>query len=239
MKKLIIAALMLGASMTTGAAFADNNEISANVALATDYRFRGISQTNRDPAIQGGFDYAHESGVYIGTWASNVSFTEGGTEIDFYAGWGTDLSDDTSIDLGYLYYSYPSSNFGPGDRADYWELYGSFGFYGATIGLNYSPEYTFGTGEFWYIYGQYSFPLGEVASLDLHLAYNSIEELDSFLGGEDTGDGYIDYSIGITAGFAGLDWTLAYIGTDIDKSDCFGGDKACEGNAVVSVSKSF
>ena len=244
MKNLIIAALLLGATFTTGAAVADDHEISGNVALTTDYRFRGISQTSRDPAIQGGFDYGHESGLYIGTWASNVSFTEGGTEIDVYAGWGTDLNENLALDLGVLYYGYPSDS-----DADYVEIYGSLGFYGATVGLHYSPEYTFDTGTYFYLYGAYSLPLGETFSLDLHLGYNQFEDdnLDAFLGAFGAGKSYLDYSIGVTAGVAGVDLTLAYVGTDIDKDDCFpatfppdgSGTKDCQGNAVFTISRSL
>jgi uncharacterized protein (TIGR02001 family) len=236
MKNLIIAALLLGATFTGGAAFADEHEISGNVALTTDYRFRGISQTGRDPAIQGGLDYGHGSGLYIGTWASNVSFTEGGTEIDAYAGWGTDLNENLSLDLGVLYYAYPSDN-----DADYWEFYGSLGFFGATVGLNYSPEYTYDTGTYFYLYGGYSLPLGEAFSLDLNVGLNQFkgDNLDDFLGTIGAGKNYIDYSIGVTASVVGVDLTLAYVGTDIDKSDCFGGTKDCQGNAVFTISKSL
>jgi len=236
MKNLIIAALLLGATCTTGAAVADEHEISGNVALATDYRFRGISQTARDPAIQGGFDYGHESGLYIGTWASNVSFTEGGTEIDLYAGWGTDLNENLALDLGVLYYGYPSD-----DDADYVEIYGSLGFYGATVGLHYSPEYTYDTGTYFYLYGAYSLPLGEAWSLDFNLGLNQFEDdnMDAFLGAVGAGKSYIDYSIGVTTSVVGVDLTLAYVGTDIDKSDCFGGTKDCQGNAVFTISKSL
>lgn len=236
MKNLTIAALLLAATFTTGAAIADEHEISGNVALTTDYRFRGISQTNRDPAIQGGLDYAHESGLYIGTWASNVSFTEGGTEIDAYAGWGTDLNENLALDLGVLYYAYPSDS-----DADYVELYASLGFFGATVGLNYSPEYTYDTGNYFYLYGAYSLPLGEAFSLDLNLGLNQFEKdnLDSFLGAIGAGKSYIDYSIGVSTAVAGVDLTLAYVGTDIDKSDCFGGTKDCQGNAVFTISKSL
>lgn len=236
MKDLIIAALLLGATFTTSAAVADEHEISGNVALTTDYRFRGISQTNRDPAIQGGFDYGHESGLYIGTWASNVSFTEGGTEIDAYAGWGTDLNENLALDLGVLYYAYPSDK-----DADYVEIYGSLGFFGATVGLNYSPEYTFDTGSYFYLYGAYSLPLGEAFTLDLSLGLNQFEKdnLDAFLGTVGAGKNYIDYSIGVTTSVVGVDLTLAYVGTDIDKSDCFGGTKDCQGNAVFTISRSL
>lgn len=253
MKRLVMAAILLGAASTTGGVAYAEDLFSANVAMTTDYRFRGISQTNRDPAIQGGFDFGHDSGFYVGAWASNVSFTEGGTEFDFYLGWGTDLNENVAIDLGYIYYAYPSSNFGPGAKADYWELQGNIAFYGATVGINYADSYTFGSGRFVYLYGQYGFPLGEVASLDLHLGYNGFKDdgLNIFLGTDpdfsDHGKSYLDYSIGVTATLGGLDWSLAYVGSDIDKDDCFpatsppdgSGTKACSGSGVFTVSKSF
>jgi uncharacterized protein (TIGR02001 family) len=234
MKKLIIVALLFG---TAYSGFAAAAEISGNVALTTDYRFRGISQTGRDPAIQGGFDWGHDSGFYVGTWASNVSFTEGGTEIDAYAGWGTDVSENVSVDFGVLYYAYPSDK-----DADYVEIYGSVGFFGATIGLNYSPEYTYDTDEYWYIYGQYSLPVGDMLTLDAHVALNQFKNdsaFGSFIGSTDAGDNYIDYSLSATIPIAGVDFTLAWIGTDINKSDCFGGTKDCKGNVVATISKSL
>ena len=161
---------------------------------------------------------------------------QGGTEIDVYAGWATDLNENLSLDLGVLYYGYPSDA-----DADYVEFYGSLGFFGATVGLNYSPEYTYDTGSFFYLYGAYSLPLGEKFSLDMNLGLNQFkgDNLNSFLGAADAGKNYIDYSIGVTTSLAGVDLTLAYIGTDIDKSDCFGGTKYCQGNAVFTISKSL
>ena len=78
MKKTLIATAVMAATST--AALAD---ITGNVAMTSDYVFRGISQTDNQMAIQGGLDYAHESGIYVGTWASNVS-------PDFFNGAGND-----------------------------------------------------------------------------------------------------------------------------------------------------
>ncbi len=246
MKKLAAAALVLGATLTGHVAAEDG--ISANVTFATDYRFRGISQTSRDPAVQGGLDWAHDSGFYLGAWGSNVSFTDGGTEFDFYGGWGTDLSENVALDLGVIYYAYPSDA-----DADYVELQANVGFYGVTVGLNYSPEYTYDTGTFFHLYGAYSMPLGDAFTLDFNLGLNQFKggNLNAFLGTDPAfsshGKSYIDYGISGTASVAGVDLTLAYIGTDIDKDDCFpsttppdgSGDKACRGNVVLSISKSF
>ncbi len=104
--------------------------ITANVTVVNDYRYRGISQSNFKPAIQGGFDYAHESGFYVGNWnssiswigdsysatGSNGSFNKSNTnvsapiEMDFYAGFKKELiGEGFASDLGFLQYYYPTS----------------------------------------------------------------------------------------------------------------------------------
>ena len=106
------------------------NPISANVTVVNDYRYRGISQSNFKPAIQGGFDYAHESGFYIGNWNSSISwisdmYSNGGgfvgkgntgasvsapIEMDFYAGFKKEfIGEGFASDLGVLQYYYPTS----------------------------------------------------------------------------------------------------------------------------------
>ena len=85
--------------------------ITANVSLASDYRFRGISQTNKQPAISGGFDVAHSSGFYVGNWNSNIDadfFQGANIEMDFYGGYKGTLG-DFGYDLGGIYYYYPGS----------------------------------------------------------------------------------------------------------------------------------
>ena len=91
--------------------------LTGNMTIATSYRFRGIDQTFGKPALQGGIDYSHESGIYVGNWNSNVSsgagFAEGNLEMDFYGGWKTTFAEDFGLDLGGIYYYYPGSNAGP------------------------------------------------------------------------------------------------------------------------------
>ena len=87
--------------------------LTANVYLVSDYFFRGITQTWGKPAIQGGADYVHESGAYLGTWASNVSanqFAGGSMEWDFYGGYNYKINDDFTIGAGLYYYYYPGAN---------------------------------------------------------------------------------------------------------------------------------
>jgi uncharacterized protein (TIGR02001 family) len=88
--------------------------LTGSVTLVSDYRFRGISQTYEGPAVQGGFDYAHASGFYLGNWNSNVAsqvYTGGsGIEMDVYGGYKRAFG-DVGLDVGYLYYHYPNAEF--------------------------------------------------------------------------------------------------------------------------------
>ena len=78
-------------------------DVSMNVGLTSDYIFRGISQTQSNGAIQGGLDVAHESGLYVGTWASNVDFGgDASVEFDYYLGFGNNITENISYDLGWI-----------------------------------------------------------------------------------------------------------------------------------------
>jgi hypothetical protein len=105
---------MASAQTAPAAAPASPHTIAGNMTIASDYRFRGISQTYRGPAIQGGIDYSHSSGFYIGNWNSNVAsqvYTGGaGIEMDLYGGWKQSFG-DFGLDLGYITYLYPNAEF--------------------------------------------------------------------------------------------------------------------------------
>src|SRR6185436_477134 len=108
-----VPSLAFAQAATPPAAAPEPSPFTANLTLVSDYRFRGISQTFGMPALQGGFDFVHASGIYLGNWNSNVSqsagFPNGNLEMDFYGGfkksWG-----DLGMDIGFIYYYYPGSN---------------------------------------------------------------------------------------------------------------------------------
>jgi uncharacterized protein (TIGR02001 family) len=148
MKKTLLTAAV-ATSLMSGAAITQAESAwstSANVALTSEYRFRGISQSNENPALQGGFDVGHESGFYFGTWGSTVDFDfsesdggyNGSLELDYYAGYGADINDDWSWDIGYMYYDYPGDE---GDEGDYQEIYGSIAWKDLTVGFAASDDY--------------------------------------------------------------------------------------------------
>ena len=119
MKKLVHALVLTGLVGAPALALADDaaspHTLSANIGLTSNYVFRGISQTGGEPAIQGGFDYSHRSGFYLGTWGSNVGwltefqgYDSGSMELDLYGGYRNAIG-PVSYDVGAIRYMYPGS----------------------------------------------------------------------------------------------------------------------------------
>ncbi|MDE0421514.1 MAG: TorF family putative porin [Gammaproteobacteria bacterium] len=203
-------------------------EASANVTLASDYSFRGWSQTGRDPAIQGGFDVSFESGFSLGTWASNVNYGDGGTsmEWDLYAGWGGEIADGINLGVSLIHFQYPGDT-----DLNYQEVnldlsVGDFG-----LGFNYSPSYLGVSGEtFFYPYANYSYALTEEISLDFAVGLN-IAKSDDFFGDDNE---YIDYSATAGLPLGGVNFGIGIVGTNIDEDSC---GRDCEARVLVTLSK--
>jgi uncharacterized protein (TIGR02001 family) len=128
---------------------APDNTLTANVGLFSEYIFRGLAQTGGKPAVQGGFDYAHASGFYLGTWASNISCLEdfgayerSSLEWDFYGGYKNTFpgSEDWNYDVGLLYYYYPGRKVGGVPSANTLELYGAVGWKWLSGKLSYTAS---------------------------------------------------------------------------------------------------
>jgi uncharacterized protein (TIGR02001 family) len=196
-------------------------EITANVALTTDYVWRGTSQNQEDPALQGGFDYGHDSGFYAGVWGSNVNFGGASTELDFYAGWGTELESGVGVDVGIIRYAYQGSDIA--SKLDFTEVY---------VGVSYS-----GLG-FMYSFGdelgdQYEISYGyDLENVSLAAAYGSYDT-----SGND--DDYNYYSAGVSGSFGGtsdLGWDVSYYGNS-SEADALFGEEAADGRLVFTLSK--
>lgn len=206
-KSLIILALMcLGVNSS-------HASVSANVALTTDYVWRGVSQNQEDPALQGGFDYSHDSGFYVGVWGSNVSFGGATTELDFYAGWSTELDSGLGIDLGYLKYSYHGS-----------AIAGNNDFQEGYIGLShsgFSGTYSFGDefDDHWELGYEYNFK-----KIGLSVTYADY-------------DAYQYYRLGLSGEVESLGWALDFWSTDDDGDRLFGNDG--DSRLVFTLSKEF
>ena len=101
-------------------------DFESNVAISSDYIWRGWTQSNEDPSISGGFDISGENGLYFGTWAASVT---GGTELDYYFGYSNETEDGFGYDIGYIGYTYPQHDSALGLDLDFEEIY---------LGLSYS-----------------------------------------------------------------------------------------------------
>ena len=253
--KLTALTLVMAASATAAQA-ADiltipDVTVSGSVAATTDYMFRGVSQTGSDPAIQGSLMASHTSGLYAGVWASSVAggVNKDGSEMDFSVGYTMPLaltpSLSSTLDVGYTRYAYAGS----GADVDFNELYAKNSFANSlmtddslTLGVAYSNDYFNESDQYFYVSGDYSAPItGTNFGMVAHVGYNKFDDnfaMSKALGtNPNAGDDYIDYKVGATFGVQGLGAELAYVGSDLDNSDC--GTESCEGRVVLSLSKSF
>jgi uncharacterized protein (TIGR02001 family) len=216
---------------------------SANVGLVSEYYFRGISQTDDAPALQGGFDYeislAKPVTAYVGVWGSNVDFNEGAgvdgasIEIDYYGGLKGNIG-DTGIgwDVGFIYYSYPgaASNLNYDFIEAQAALSYDFGIAAVTASINWSPENFGDSGTATYPKLAVVVPVGKTGlTLSGYVARQNIENNTAF-GAPD----YTEYNLSVGYSLAGFDMSVAYSDTSISPS----GDGKEEA-VLFSVSRSF
>ena len=212
MRNLLVLSVI--AAATAAPAFAQEVTISGNVALATDYTYRGISQTDGAPAIQGGFDATFgDSGFYLGTWASNVAFGSS-LELDVYGGYKFALG-GVAMDVGVLGYLYPNDSSEP--ELDYWEVYAKPSFavtdqFTLGAGFYYSPEFTGETGDGFYYEVNGAYALTPELALSGAVGVQTVDT-DGVFAGEDD---YTTWNVGGTYSAMGLGFDLRYVGTDVE-----------------------
>lgn len=227
----ILALSALAMSFTaTAPALAEAPTVEANVALVTDYRFRGVSLSDETIALQGGFDLGFDGGFYVGTWASSIEpVGNSELELDLYAGYGWEAG-ELSFDVGVLGYFYPGA-----EDVAYAEFYGSVsadtGPVASSFGIAYAPEQdNIGNDDNLYLYYAGEMPIGDSG---LTLSGGIGYETGAFGDLDGDGDDKIDWTVAIGGSLdIGLDWSLAYIDTseDTDGSDATG---------VFTISKAF
>ena len=232
MQKVIIIALLT--LITTVA----NAEVSGNVALSTDYMYRGQSQTGNTPSISGGIDYGVGDNIYVGAWSSNVDFGNNVTqEIDLYGGYTGKLAGGVSYDVGALYYLYP----GAADETnfDFWE--GSVGLdyslsdrIDTSVKASFSPEWQNKSGKGYNLEGTGSYKLNDSISV-WGTAGRQLVEKEATWGSPD----WNYYSVGATYMLGHLAISASWVDTDLKVSECFSGTNVCEGRAMLTVGTSF
>lgn len=239
----LAAALTLGmGTFAAPAALAQDtpeHAVSFNAALTSDYRYRGISQTRLEPALQGGADYTHSpTGLYAGIWASTIKWTgdlggDGSVEIDLYGGKRGEFAPGVAYDFGGLYYAYPSNGLNP--SANTFELYGQVGYGPAYIKYSHSTTNLFGTADSkgsGYLDIGANIEMAEGLVLNLHAGRQRVANNGAY--------SYTDYKIGVTKdlGFASVSLAVISADTDAYVSPVNGKDLGKTG-AVLSISKTF
>jgi uncharacterized protein (TIGR02001 family) len=211
--------------------------ISANVALVTDYYFRGISQTDNDGAIQGGFDYSHDSGFYAGVWGSNVDFGDTHIEFDTYLGFAGEMG-DIGYDLGFIKYNYNDTS----GYDDPIEWYASLSYSYFSVGYAYSPNWFGSDDDSNYLSASFDYdelPMDMALSASVGYSFGDAYEQS---GGTDYE--YVDYKIGVNKDIAGVNFDLSYVGNDLSGKECdaygYSDDKGhCDDRVILTVSKGF
>lgn len=221
----IAATLALGSALAAAPALADETDppaaltVTGNVALVSDYRFRGISLSGGDPAVQGGIAVNHASGFYAGVWASSLKDTPlyGSIETDLYAGWTGPIAAGLTADVGLTYYNYPGGHFG---HANYFEssasLTKSLGPVSAKAGVAYAwKQEALGGDDSVYLYTDWGLGVPNTPiSVAAHLGYTDGALSPRVLTGEGT-DGGWDYSLGATYAItSNLSVGVSYVGVD-------------------------
>ena len=222
MKKILVPtliALALGSvsGLAQAQAAAPASSLSFNVGAVSDYRYRGISQSRLQPAVQGGFDYADKSGFYVGAWGSTIKWIKdipGGDasiEVDLYGGYKGAVG-DVAYDVGFLRYEYPSNNLPVSANTN--EVYGAATFGPVTLKYSHAISNLFGVANSknsYYLDLSGTFDLGSGFSLVPHVGYQSIKN--------NTTLSYTDYSLTLGKDLGnGLSATAAVVGTDADKT---------------------
>lgn len=243
------------------------HSVTGNLALVSDYRFRGISQSWRQPAVQGGLDYVHASGFYLGNWNSSVSsnsYNNGGSvEVDLYGGYRFEPVKDLMMDVGVLTYIYPGARLNtapasPSDKKyDNTEIYAGlthgafnaklsyavtdyFGLNGDTAGYAYFsalPNRGSSSGTT-YIDLNYNLDLGSQVTLGLHAGHTTVRRYSEL--------SYTDYKVSLNKELSGFNLGVAVVGTDAEPrfyqvGDSSGGNGKVVGKTavVLSVAKAF
>lgn len=225
MKKMIRTAIVM-ALLAGNYVHADEtkpaSEVSFNAAATSDYRYRGISQTRLEPALQGGVDYAHTaSGLYAGAWLSTIKWTRdagggGSVEADLYAGMRGELAKNVSYDAGVLTYVYPSNalaGVAGFANANTTEIYGQLGYGAGYLKYSHSVTNLFGfvdSKNSGYLDLGANIEAGAGLYVNLHAGRQGVKN--------NAAASYTDWKIGLTRDFGVVTGALAVIGTNANKA---------------------
>lgn len=207
----------LAMTLLTGAAHAG---VSGTVTATSDYDFRGISQSATDVALQGSLDWAHDSGFFLGAWASNVDFSSAGAdfgeeaEVDLYTGFSQSLDSGASWNAGFVYYLYPGAEYpGTDTKLDYWEVSVGGGYKSLAAKFWYSDDFgnfedvSGASADAWYLEVNYTISLPQEFAIGLHAGKSDGDYWGDF--------DYQDYAVSVSKALGHFNLTLKYVYPDV------------------------
>jgi len=214
MQKIVLAAALWAAFAVRAQ---EASSVSVNVAAVSDYRYRGISQTRLQPALQGGADYVNNpTGLYAGAWASTITWIkdaggDGHVELDLYAGKRGQVSEAVSYDVGVLTYVYASNSLPVSTNTT--EVYGELGYGPAYVKYSHSVTNLFGFADSknsGYLDVGANIDAGEGWTINLHGGRQNVKHNDAA--------SYTDWKLGVTKDFGVVSCALAVIGTNAQEA---------------------
>ncbi|MDQ7988701.1 MAG: TorF family putative porin [Candidatus Dactylopiibacterium sp.] len=233
MRLSLIAASLLTAFLATPALAQEAAPLTGNLSFTNNYLFRGITQTDDKPALQGGFDYGHASGFYAGTWASNISWlnsrtdgdgndvrTKSSLEWDVYGGYKFSAG-PVAFDVGALQYFYPGAKVSGAEDADTTELYAAASWKWFTAKYSHAVTNLFGvenSKNSYYPELNFAMDVGSGFTASAHVGRQHVKG----------GGSYNDWKVGVSKELFGVTVGAYYVDTDIS-----------EPRGVVSVGKTF
>ncbi|NWL76705.1 hypothetical protein DM872_07565 [Pseudomonas taiwanensis] len=239
LKMAVAGSLLANCSLSQAITLNDDFSVALEAGLFSDYRMRGLSQTIGDPAIQGSATLLHSSGLYAGVWSSNVDF--GGDsntrqELDGYAGYYWQATDDVSLDVAWYKYVYPKEG-----GLNYSEYFAELKAYGAKLGGYYSDD-LYGDQSMLYSYLGYGFSLPGDVSLEARYGWVDYKDPVWISASGSARDSYNEWEVKLGKSLFGLDWSVSYIDTDLSQAECsnyLGFDDLCSATLVAGVGKTF
>ena len=237
LKLAVLLSTLVASGATLAQAATPDYTLSYNVGVVTDYRYRGISQTRLKPALQGGADFAHSSGFYLGTWASTIKWIKDGggdarVEVDLYGGYKFNAG-PVAMDVGVLRYLYPNSSLGI--NPDTTEIYAAGSWGPATLKYSHAVTNLFGFADSkgsGYLDLSATFDLGNGWSVVPHIGHQKVKNNGTF--------SYTDYSVTVAKDLGnGLVASLAVVDTDNNNYLAPNGKNLGRSGVVLGVKYSF
>jgi uncharacterized protein (TIGR02001 family) len=224
MKNILVPALLATSLLSVNGiaqAQAAESTLAFNVGAVSDYRYRGISQSRLQPAVQGGFDYTDKSGFYVGAWGSTIQWIKdtpgagkGSVEVDLYGGYKSTVG-ALAYDVGFLRYEYLKNNYASasGVNANTNEVYGGVTYGVFTAKYSHAISNLFGnpnSKNSYYLDLSAAIDLGNGMTLTPHVGYQSVKNVANAT--------YTDYALTLAKDLGnGLSATVAVVGTNADE----------------------